>query len=174
MKIFKFQIILCALMFGLIACGGNKAEVTDQQTTIDSITAANPAMTTSAGVPGQKHFMCPKNCEGSGGDAKGTCPVCGSEYVHNQAFHNQAPGASTPGEGTPITINPDELPAGLTTSPGSTTPVTTQTQPVAAQNAKGDWHFSCSKVGCGGGAGAAGKCPKCGGELAHNQAFHAQ
>ncbi|MEO5906279.1 MAG: hypothetical protein ABIQ11_06105 [Saprospiraceae bacterium] len=173
MKIFQLQIILCVLILGLIACGGKKDATTEQQTTTDSLLAANPAVTTSAGVPGQKHFMCPKNCEGSGGDAKGTCPVCGSEYVHNQAFHNQTP-STTPGEGTPITINSDGTTSGTTKTPGSTQPATTQTQPVAAQNAKGEWHFSCSKVGCGGGAGAAGTCPKCGGALAHNQAFHAQ
>ena len=36
---------------------------------------ATPTPVATAGV---KHYTCPKNCAGSGGDAAGTCPVCGS------------------------------------------------------------------------------------------------
>ncbi len=44
-------------------------------------------------------------------------------------------------------------------------------QPEPAQNAKGVWHFTCSK-GCPGGAGTKGNCAKCGNPLTHNQAYH--
>ena len=111
-----------------------------------------PAAATNAS--GVMHYTCPKNCVGSGGAAAGTCPVCVSEYVHNQAFHD-TPGAT---DAAPTTITP-------TTTPG--TPPT----PEPAQNSAGVWHYTCGN-GCAGGAGAAGTCPKCGGALAHNAAYH--
>lgn len=52
------------------------------------------------------------------------------------------------------------------------TPPATPNTPEPAQNAAGVWHYTCS-AGCEGGAGAAGPCGKCGGQLAHNQAYHA-
>jgi len=55
--------------------------------------------------------------------------------------------------------------------PPSATPASPNT-PEPAQNAAGVWHYTCS-AGCEGGAGAAGSCAKCGGALAHNQAYHA-
>lgn len=120
-------------------------------------TEANPAAPSpaSAGAGTVQHYICPKNCAGSGGAAAGKCPVCGSDYVHNQAFHGQA--------GT--------APAPSTAGNTANTPPPAQTQPSAPQNAKGVWHYTCSK-GCSGGAGAAGKCASCGGELAHNAAYH--
>jgi hypothetical protein len=39
------------------------------------------------------------------------------------------------------------------------------------QNAKGIWHYTCSK-GCAGGAGSAAPCAKCGTVLAHNTKYH--
>ena len=115
-------------------------------------TAAKPATPPS----GVKHYTCPKNCKGSGGDAAGNCPVCGTAYVHNQAFHGAAPSA-TPG---------------ASPTPGATaTPITTPPPPSPAKNAAGVFHYTCAK-GCAGGSGAAGKCASCGGELAHNAAYH--
>lgn len=122
---------------------------------------ATPApVTTPAPAGGAKHYTCPKNCKGSGGDAAGTCPVCGSAYVHNQAFH--AAGANNA---------PQPTPAG-TATPSTAAPTTvTPPAPSPAQNAAGVYHYTCAK-GCAGGAGAAGKCAKCGGDLAHNSAYH--
>lgn len=89
------------------------------------------------------HYTCPNNCAGSGGDVADVCPVCGTAYVHNAAFHANDPiDASTP-------VDPASLTGG---NPGVP-------------------HYICS-AGCGGGGPAAGPCPNCGAELAHNQAFH--
>lgn len=119
--------------------------------------ATAPA-TGSAPPSGVKHYTCPKNCKGSGGDAAGTCPVCGTAYVHNQAFHGQAPaGATPPTPGTP--------------GANAATPVTTPPPPSPEKNAAGVYHYTCAK-GCAGGAASAGKCAKCGGDLAHNAAYH--
>lgn len=113
---------------------------------------------------GVKHYTCPNNCEGSGGDAAGTCPVCGSAYAHNQAYHT-AGGASnptiTPGAITPGAITPGSPPATSITPP----------TPAAATNAAGVYHYTCPD-GHAGGAGAAGSCATCGKALAHNQAYH--
>lgn len=35
-------------------------------------------------------------------------------------------------------------------------------------------HYKCTKAGCTGTGDAQGKCPICGSDLAHNQAFHSQ
>jgi hypothetical protein len=107
------------------------------------------------------HYICLNNCKGSGSDVAGNCPVCGKPYTHNEDFHNQAnPGASR-SQVEEIRANTQAV------NPAQQKPA----EP--PQNAKGVWHFTCPK-GCEGGAGAQGKCGKCGGDLAHNQAYHAQ
>lgn len=108
--------------------------------------APAPAPAPATAAAGVQHYTCPKNCKGSGGPAAGKCPVCGSDYVHNQAFHAQSAPATTPGQTAAPTPSP-------------------------AKNAAGVFHYTCPK-GCAGGAGSAGKCATCGGELAHNTAYH--
>ena len=90
------------------------------------------------------HYICPKNCEGSGAENKGTCPLCGTAYVHNENYH-KLPGAK-----------PDEI----------------LEKNAPPKNAFGVWHFTCSKEGCEGGAGSEGPGPVCGEALAHNQSYH--
>lgn len=114
-----------------------------------SVSAPAATGNTLATTGSVQHYICPNNCQGSGGASAGTCPVCGSEYEHNQAYHNQP--ASTP-------------------NPAGQSPAITTT-PEPAQNAAGVWHYTCPS-GCSGGAGSAGKCASCGGDLAHNTAYH--
>jgi hypothetical protein len=102
-------------------------------------------------LAGVQHYICPNNCKGSGGPEQGNCPVCGTAYLHNQAYHandaqNQVP--PTPNPATPPTPTPEP-----------------------AQNAAGVWHYTCAK-GCPGGAGSATVCATCGGTLVHNTAYH--
>ena len=114
----------------------------------------NPnAVTTqpNAAVPGAQavvqHYICPNNCANSGGPTAGTCPVCGTAYMHNAAYHNQ-PGATN-------------------NNPQNATPQT----PSPAQNAAGVYHYTCPS-GHEGGAGSAQPCAVCGAMLVHNQAYH--
>ena len=44
----------------------------------------------------------------------------------------------------------------------------------AATPANGEPHYKCSKPGCTGSGAAQGKCPVCGTDLVHNQAYHAK
>ncbi len=130
--------------------------------------AAAGVVSAPAGVAGLPHYYCPNSCEGSGGDAQGNCPTCGTAYVHNAAFHNQTPSPSP----TTITSQPilggDE--ANTLTTP--ITPTTTPSpSPSPAQNANGVYHYTCP-AGCAGGAAGAGNCSNCGGALAHNQEYH--
>ncbi len=106
----------------------------------------------SDGGSGVQHYTCPNNCEGSGGPSAGTCPVCGTAYVHNQAWHAQQ------GNSTQVTTSQDQ-PANITR------------QPEPAQNAAGVWHYTCPS-GCEGGAGSAVACANCGTTLVHNTAYH--
>jgi len=130
----------------------------------DASTTA-PELNNTVATGAVMHYICPNSCAGSGGDAAGTCPVCGTEYAHNDAFHNQP--ATPPGAapGAAPAAGPLSNPA----SPVITPPAPTATEP--AQNAAGVFHYTCSK-GCAGGSGTAGTCSKCGGELAHNAAYH--
>lgn len=105
------------------------------------------------------HYTCSTaGCDGGGG-AAGACPKCGGNLAHNTAYH-----AST----TTPTATP---PQPTITGDNPLTPVTTPT-PEPAKNASGVWHYTCSNASCDGGGGAAGACPKCGGTLAHNTAYH--
>jgi len=161
-------IYLALFILGLtVLLGACKGKTEDAQTT-EPQTVTAPAgdvtqNTPPATVGTEAHFKCTKaGCTGTG-EAQGKCPICGSDLAHNPAFHNQAPG-TTPANAT--TIDPG-------TSITNTTPPPAPAQaPASAQNAKGEYHFACTKAGCKGGAGAAGKCPVCGSELAHNQAYH--
>jgi len=56
-----------------------------------------------------------------------------------------------------------------TTPPNAITPKPATLE--TPQNARGVWHYTCSK-GCSGGAGSAINCNTCGSLLAHNSAYH--
>jgi len=92
--------------------------------TEDRIAAANAAEQQNSQVASGtiQHYYCANNCEGSGGDAAGTCPVCGSAYEHNQAWHNQ--------NTAPVTTTTSD---GISTGVGAVPP--TQSTPEPPQNA---------------------------------------
>jgi hypothetical protein len=172
---FLFSLLVICLGLAMSSCG-NKAETTttDGQTmtgdsmgatatTVPVATEVSPE-TAEQGVPGQAHYKCTKaGCTGTG-DAAGKCPICGTDLAHNAAFHGTptAPG-STPEKA--VTLDP-------ATGKPAITPVAGSATPPPAKNEAGLYHFACSKAGCDGGGAAAGKCPKCGGDLAHNPAYH--
>ena len=106
----------------------------------------------AAAAGGVSHYVCPNNCEGSGGNTQMNCPVCNTQYVHNQAYHNQATNTTT-----------------TQTQPATTT--TTSTVTPSGPNAAGVWHYTCP-MGCEGGSASQGACASCGQTLAHNQAYH--
>ena len=73
MKYFKIIIFLLATSMTLVAlssCTG-KAVNTEKQSKEYTST-----------------YICPMHCEGSGADVAGKCPVCGMDYVANEA-HNK-------------------------------------------------------------------------------------
>ena len=164
-------VVLVPLIFATSSCdNGSKDSVREEARkslrelppgSVPAPAASSGTLASNGSVP---HYICPNNCQGSGGPAAGTCPVCGSEYEHNKAYHDQS--ASTQslniesGNSDPV-VDFSNLSTG-------TTPSTTA-EP--AQNAAGVWHYTCAN-GCAGGAGAAGTCATCGGALAHNTAYH--
>lgn len=159
----KKFILLLSLGAGLMltACSSDsetKSATQQAPETMSNTPAASttPAVSGTVGATanGEKHYICPNNCEGSGGDASGSCPVCGTAYVHNAAFH--ANSTTTP-----------------TTADNSGSPVINMNQPAAepAQNAKGVWHYTCPN-GCAGGGGSATACASCGATMVHNVTYH--
>ncbi len=150
-------------MLAFTACKSDKAtDATDATATQPTTTA--PA--TAATGNGVEHYICPNGHVGSGSETAGNCKQCGTALTHNQAFHaNDAAAAPN------IQMNP---PTGDMSAPAVQTTPAVQATPAApspAQNAAGVWHYTCAK-GCAGGAGEAVACSKCGGTLAHNQAYH--
>jgi hypothetical protein len=143
-------IAVLTLMVSLIwACGNESSSNAGQ-----GANSASPATTTSPAAGSVQHYTCPNNCAGSGGETAGTCPVCGTAYVHNDAYHSQPNNA--PAQEAP-TAAPE-----LQMQPPTAEP---------AQNAAGVWHYICS-AGCAGGSGTQGNCPMCGASMQHNQAYH--
>lgn len=129
---------------------------------IEGAVDLNQPVSAAAGVnPNVKHYTCPNNCANSGGEGEGSCPVCGTAYVHNAAYHNN-PTPATPGAA---------LPGAAGAASTQVPPVTAPSTPEPPQNAAGVWHYTCS-AGCAGGGGGAGSCATCGGALAHNSAYH--
>ncbi len=149
---FSTTIILTMILGLFLACSNNekKPAAAQQPTPVTpNVSAPPPAMPASpASAGGVQHYICPNNCQGSGGPAAGACPNCGTAYVHNAAYHDQGGGA---GAQNPMIQAPQ--------------------QESPAQNAAGVFHYTCPN-GCAGGSGTAGTCPQCGGTLAHNQAYH--
>ncbi len=149
--------IILTFAFAAILFTACKRDGKSPSTDSQSVTAPAPAAGATSAV---LHYICPNNCAGSGGDVAGKCPVCGSDYLHNDAFHNQG-NATPPAPTLSDPQNPGAQPAPSITPPPSDPP----------QNAAGVWHYICSN-GCSGGSGTAGNCSQCGGALAHNAAYH--
>lgn len=159
--------LFLALMFfvslAISSCGDDKpANTTDNVTTTVGANSAQGQIV--------HHYICPNNCAGSGGPAAGNCPVCGSVYTHNDAWH-QLPENQTQNQITPNITNDDQQVIDFKNQMNA--PSLPQDAPATspAQNAKGEWHYTCS-AGCSGGAGAMGNCAKCGAALVHNSKYH--
>lgn len=140
---------LILIIFGLVivSCGSKNSAAKEEARQSIQDRAANAAPINDGLLAGgsTQHYICPNSCEGSGGAMDGNCPVCGTAYVHNQAYHNQT-----------------------ATNPAQTTP---PTQSTPATNAAGQYHYTCSN-GCAGGSGTQGNCSVCGNALVHNTAYH--
>ncbi|MDX1940989.1 MAG: hypothetical protein SFU99_10590 [Saprospiraceae bacterium] len=143
-----FTLMIALFTLLLFACKNEKPPVTNAspEVTPPALNSTTPTPTLAV-----QHYICPNNCQGSGGPQGGNCPVCGTAYQHNDAFHNQALQQNTQPQ------QPQAQPFQNAAPP--------------AQNAAGVYHYICSN-GCAGGSGAAGNCATCGTALAHNQAYH--
>ncbi len=133
----------------ICACSSNSSSAKDEARQSIQSRTENPAPVPPSSTPvagNVKHYVCADNCVGSGGDVQGNCPVCGKAYVHNQAFHNQP------------------------TNPSNTNLANPATNTVPAQNASGEYHYTCSDGHAG--SGTQGNCSVCGKALVHNTAYH--
>lgn len=163
--------LLSIAMMGFIACGEEKRERPDVVKDIPSSSADQSAQNQNPGNASTdlntntnsnpsgdvQHYICPNDCEGSGGPNQGTCPVCGTDYVHNAAFHEQ--GNQNPQN--QINLEGQDQLQNLQQSQQNNAP--------AQKN--GEYHYVCS-AGCSGGSGSAGTCSQCGASLEHNTAYH--
>lgn len=202
-------LLISGLMFlgscrdGGVNSSGNQSTSSTESTTPAPSSADNPGinniMAGSDDSAGQHHYICVNNCEGSGSDSSGTCPVCGETLLHNDAYHSSGGSenitlpdagatANASGEhhyicsagcggGGPSSGSCPSCGAALVHndayhSSGGSESITLPDAGATA-NASGEHHFVCS-AGCGGGGASAGNCPSCGAELVHNDAYHSQ
>ena len=149
MKYFSTRSSVFVLLVSLVmlACSNNNDANSGTNTTTP-VTPAVPLQNTTAAA-GLDHYTCPNGHAGAA--AAGNCATCGVALEHNQAYHNNQP-AETPN---------------ISTTP--TTPNTT-TAASPAQNAAGEYHYTCPNGHAG--AAGAGSCATCGAALAHNTAYH--
>ncbi|NNE28083.1 MAG: hypothetical protein HKN16_00500 [Saprospiraceae bacterium] len=66
---------LFTLTLGLAACGGHSHSHDHDQTNTELSQSKEYASA----------YICPMHCKGSGSESPGTCPVCGMDYVQNDA-----------------------------------------------------------------------------------------
>ncbi|NBC24467.1 MAG: hypothetical protein GVX78_02505 [Bacteroidetes bacterium] len=163
--------LLFIAMVAFIACGEEKRERPDvvkdvenpsqqQSDPISNDGNISQDINSNRNVGGDvQHYICPNDCDGSGGPAQGECPVCGTQYVHNAAYHDQG------------NQNQNQL----NVEGGDQLKDLQQQQQQQRQNApakkNGEYHYICS-AGCSGGAGSPGACSECGASLEHNTAYH--
>lgn len=88
------HLFLLFVLVLFVACSGESSPESKVETKKPVATAAakpaNPVTVPSAAHPTVvPHFYCPSSCVNGVGDAKGKCPVCGLEMIHNQDYHNQ-------------------------------------------------------------------------------------
>lgn len=169
--------LLGIAMMGFIACGEDKRERPDVAKDVPSSSSdqsapdQNPGnastdlnTNTNSNSSGDvQHYICPNDCEGSGGPNQGTCPVCGTDYVHNAAFHEQGDQNSQNPQNQINMEGQDQL------QDLQQSQQTQQNNAPAQKN--GEYHYVCS-AGCSGGSGSAGTCSECGASLEHNTAYH--
>ena len=148
-KIFTLFVLLCCFY----SCKTEEKKAPVNPLTIPFSERPTPQLpnnnNNSVNIIGGAHYICPKKCEGGTSSVQGTaCPVCKTPLAHNLAFHNSQNATSN---------SPISTPIAPTTSSGP--------------NASGQYHYTCTN-GCAGGGDTTGKCNSCGGDLAHNAAFH--
>lgn len=142
MKLLKILVLIITVF--TISCKDEKPKAVKQTKTTQKV----------------KHYICENNCENSGGDAAGNCPVCENPYTHNTAYH-----ANDLLKSGPLKVESNA------TNPTQKIPQKTTNAPKPAQNTKGVYHYTCTN-GCAGGSGTADNCKSCGNTLAHNQLYH--
>jgi len=172
MMLLRYSVLIMVIL--AIACT-SKPDRPEPILDQNRINAANAsAQTTASNTIGNvQHYYCPNNCAGSGGDAQGVCPVCGTQYEHNQAWHNQQNAVTTTSSTVDVgsSANNIAIPSGTTAGANAIANAAGVTPPEPPQNAAGVWHYICPN-GHAGGAGGASACSECGTTLVHNQAYH--
>ena len=123
------NILISAIVPGLLiisSCGTEEKQASPAETTNEapaSTPMASPIQATpitptpapadpgaqGVGVEFTAHYTCANHCKGSGSEAEGTCPVCGSAYQHNQnsLFHQRQAQAQQPPQGQPV-VDPNK------------------------------------------------------------------
>lgn len=142
MKILKFTLLLISVL--TISCNNDKPKTVNTKNAVKKV----------------QHYICENNCENSGSEIAGNCPVCKNQYLHNTAYH----------EKDLLKAGPLKVKSNATNPTKTVAPVQ-QNTPSPAQNANGAYHYTCTN-GCAGGSGTATNCKSCGTALAHNQLYH--
>lgn len=113
----------------------------------------NPTVS-SGSTSGVFHYSCPNGHAYGADNLGGTCPECGADYVHNDAYHNQN------NNNNQITFDPTpSADSGITTS--------------SSGNTSANFHYACPNGHEQGSDNLGGTCSECGAAFVHSDAYHA-
>ena len=152
----------------------------DQPIQMDGMDPAAQPPTSDVNIPAGPdgvvhHYICTDKCSGGHSENPGTCPVCGKQLAHNQAWHDaqvqQPQQQQQPNQFGPRTDQP--------TQPNQPTPPTPPSDQPAEVNIPAGpdgivHHYICTSRCAGGVSEGPGVCSVCGKQLAHNKAWHNQ
>jgi hypothetical protein len=136
---------------------------------------AVPEVNIPAGPDGiVHHYICNDRCQGGHSENPGTCPVCGKQLAHNQAWHD----AQNAQNAQMQQQNPSQAnqfgPRANATPPQQQPTEQPQEVDIPAGPDGIVHHYICTSRCAGGHAEAPGMCSVCGKQLAHNRAWHNQ
>ena len=168
---FTSTLILAVMAAFFLSCSNSSNSTSNNRSSNDNIPVMNaPASNANSAAQGAQHYVCPNGCAGSGGASAGTCPVCGTAYIHNASFHAQSQSQPQLPPSDPNAISPiftDKSKASSATADNAGAAATATTSGSLE-------HYTCPNGCVGGGSDSSGSCSVCGAALTHNTAYHSQ
>ncbi|MCZ2101786.1 MAG: hypothetical protein LC107_09650 [Chitinophagales bacterium] len=147
-----FILLTVASFFVFQSCGNSESDAKKAEGSNENTSVQNPQDTQSQGSQ-VFHYTCPNGHNHGADNIGGSCPECGGQYVHNDAFH--------------ANDNANMQPIQPIQQPNPTTPTIQMEGPK-----NGVYHYICPNGHEGGGDNIGSTCAVCGTSLVHNDAYH--
>ncbi len=160
-----FILLTIASFLTFQSCGNSDSNANKATGNIEKNATQNLQEAQSQGSQGSQvfHYKCPNGHNHGADNMGGTCPECGGEYVHNDAYHANDNSNAQPQQPNiqmqQLDIQPQQ--------PNISAP-----QIQMGGSKSGVFHYICPSGHAGGSENLGGKCAVCGASLVHNDAYH--